>query len=113
MENKINYIITEIINNNEISKYQFVYPNNRSKLKCGDIIKYINLNYKINNKKIVTGILIKFNINKLFLKSFDNKLFWSIKINDNYVFYYRPYFDLFEKLDTIDSLKNIQIDYNK
>ena len=99
MENKINYIITEIINNNKILKYKFIYPDNRSILKSGDIIKYIDLNYKINNKKIVTGILIKFNINKLFLKSFDNKLFWSIKINNNYIFYYRPYFDLLENLD--------------
>jgi hypothetical protein len=99
MENKINYIITEIIKNNQMSKYKFVYPETRNKLKNGDIIKYIDLNYKTNNKKIITGILIKFNINKLFLKSLDNKFFWSIKINNNYIFYYRPYFDLLENLD--------------
>ena len=82
-----------------MDKYTYLWPDDRSKLKKGDIVKYISIDYKTNNSKIKTGILLSANINKICIKGLSSNKVWYVKFTNNYIFYFRPYFDLTQLIE--------------
>ena len=104
MNNKLYEISENIKNEYNITKYIFLYPDERTKIKKGDVVKYLDINYKINKQKIKCGIMININKNKIFFKSINNNFYWSVKLNNNYVFYFRPYYDIKQNFDKFITL---------
>ena len=98
--NKIITITDNIKKKYDIEKYNYVWPDERKKLKKGDIIKYLNINY--NNTVFPRAcIYMQAGIDKMLVKSINSNKLWYIKFSNNYIFYFRPYFDLIENIENI------------
>jgi hypothetical protein len=69
---------------NDLDRYIYISPNDRTKLKKGNIIKYININDL--DYKLKSGIIINISIDKITFKSISSNIYWKIKINNNHIF---------------------------
>ena len=81
-------IIIKIKNKHEdeLVGYYYVAPDDRSYLRKGHFIKYIDI--EDPEYKIKSGFIVVVTLDKLTLKSIGSNLFWKIKINKNHIFFY-------------------------
>lgn len=68
----------------QLKEFEYIYPDDRKYIQKGNYIKYVNIK-KLNKPK--TGIITNVTINKIFLKSTNSNITWSINFVDNYIFY--------------------------
>jgi hypothetical protein len=70
----------------DLMGYYYVAPDDRSYLRKGHFIKYIDIEDR--EYKIKSGFIVVISLDKLTLKSIGSNLFWKIKINKNHIFFY-------------------------
>jgi hypothetical protein len=70
----------------ELYYYVYVGPDDRSFLRKGHFIKYIDITD--NEYKIKSGIIVELTLDKLTLKSIGTNFFWKIKYTQNHIFFY-------------------------
>ena len=70
----------------ELVGYYYVAPDDRSFLRNGLYIKYIDI--EDPEYKIKSGYIVLVTLDKLTLKSIGSNLFWKIKVNKNHIFFY-------------------------
>jgi hypothetical protein len=81
----------------ELDGYKYVLPSTRYLLKPGYMIKYIKINDKNVEQKILFGFIISVSVNEVVMKSVGTGpigkkgFIWKIKINNNYIFVKNPY----------------------
>lgn len=82
----------------DLDEYKYVLPSTRYLLKPGYMIKYIKINDKNLEQKILFGFIISTTINEIVIKSITEStsggkkgFIWKIKINNNYIFVKNPY----------------------
>jgi hypothetical protein len=81
----------------ELDEYKYVLPSTRYLLKPGYMIKYIKINDKNVEKKILFGFIISVSVNEVVMKSAGTGpigkrgFIWKVKINNNYIFVKNPY----------------------
>lgn len=81
----------------ELDGYKYVLPSTRYLLKPGYMIKYIKINDKNVEQKILFGFIISASVNEVVMKSVGTGpigkkgFIWKIKINNNYIFVKNPY----------------------
>ena len=88
INSKIQNIIEKIKSKhvNELIGYYYIGPDDRSYLRTGHYIKYIDI--EDPEYKIKSGFIVTITLDKLTLKSIGSNLFWKIKINKNHIFFY-------------------------
>jgi len=85
---KLQNIIEKIKNKyeDELRDYVYTGPDDRSYLRKGHFIKYIDILDK--EYKIKSGYIVEITLDKLTLKSIGSNLFWKIKFTQNHIFFY-------------------------
>jgi hypothetical protein len=97
MNNNLEYTYKTLLNkyNSELDGYKYVLPTTRYLLKPGYMIKYIKINDKNIEQKILFGFIISVSVNEVVMKSVGSTskkgFIWKIKINNNYIFVKNPY----------------------
>jgi hypothetical protein len=88
--NSNNKLIT-IVNNirnlyiDDLYRYVYIGPDDRSTLKKGSNIKYVDIMDK--KRQLKSGVIVDITIDKITLKSIGTNFYWKIKVNSNHIFY--------------------------
>ena len=88
INSKIQNIIEKIKSKHgdELVGYYYIGPDDRSFLRKGHYLKYIDI--EDPEYKIKSGFIVVITLDKLTLKSLGSNLFCKIKINKNHIFFY-------------------------
>lgn len=98
-DNKLLNIINKLKKEyKQLKEFEYICPDDRKYIQKGNLIKYVNIK-KLNKPK--TGIIINVTTNKIFLKSTNSNISWSINFVDNLIFY------KFEKDYLIDAINEL------
>jgi hypothetical protein len=103
--NTINQIKKKYIN--KLDDWTYIYPDDRQYIETGNLIKYIDIDTK---QKLKSGVVLKITNNKIFLKSTNSSLTWSINFTNYHIFYKFKNNSLF---DTLHGLFEINSENNE